>query len=105
MTENANLSPEKLFNVKGIFHFSPLEVVQDPDYKNWAKSFVSDSKLTHIMLNENSNDYGTCKTVAYNAQQHMIAPDVFLKSNQGRDGFKQFEQTCLNLQTVSNIFL
>ena len=81
LLKSEDLKGDKMQNLKGVFHFSPLKVVQSDDYRTWVNTLKQsqEHEITHIMLNENSNDFGTCKTINVNAKLNMIAPQVFKK--------------------------
>jgi len=71
------LQTQKLPDLCGIFHFSPIDVVNSESYVNWVNSLPED--ITHIMLNQNSFDFGTTKLLKENAKLHTVAPEVFSK--------------------------
>ena len=77
LLNETKLKSENLDKIQGIFHFSPLNVVQDERYSIWMNSFSADIK--NVMLNEASEGYGTVDGLRYNAQVHTVCPEVYKK--------------------------
>ena len=71
------LKAENLSRIQGIFHFSPLQVVQDDKYSTWMNTFSSEIK--HVMMNEASEGYGTVDGLRFNTQVNTVFPEVYKK--------------------------
>ena len=46
-----NFDPEEAKFVRGIFHFTPSDVIDSDEYVEWANSFPNETR--HIVLNDN----------------------------------------------------
>ncbi len=69
-------SPEMKF-IKGVFHFTPAEVMNTDFYSEWVNSFPVGTQ--HIVMNQESSGYGMHDMAVHNRKLNLIAPKLFPK--------------------------
>jgi len=68
---------DSLKNLKGIFHFTPPDVMRSDRYVAWINSFSADPEIVHVAINDDVGGYESTDVSTMNHKLNMVNPNIF----------------------------